>query len=122
MDSKLGLIKKSQKESLLLKEFSNLFLQLCLDHPNFQNLFVTRAELNSNKSVCTFYFYSSEGEVDFKSKLETLKLYKPSIRKSLAQKIKSRYMPDLRFEFDAKFEKEKRVNEILDQVKQEDDS
>lgn len=119
MDNKVSSIKKSQKESLFLKEFSALFLEITKDHPDLMGLFITRASLNDKKSVCTFYFYSDLGKEDFESKLDILKLYKPSIRTALAKKINARYTPEIRFGFDSQFEKELRVNALLDKVKKE---
>lgn len=116
--SRVSSIKKNQKTALILKEFSKLFLEICLDNQNVRGLIVTKAVLSRDKGHCVFLFYDPEGQESFNKKLEVLKLYRPSIRTALSKLIPSRYVPEIRFAFDAQFEKEKRINELLDQIKE----
>ncbi|OGB83159.1 hypothetical protein A3F66_00145 [candidate division TM6 bacterium RIFCSPHIGHO2_12_FULL_32_22] len=118
--SRLSDIKRNQKESLIFRVISDLYLQASLEDKNLIGLIPTRASLSSDKSKCFIMFYDPDGLEAFKKKLEILKLYKPSIRAALAKKIKSRYVPDLAFKFDEQFEKEQKIHEILDKVKKED--
>lgn len=118
--SRLRDIKRSQKESLIFKIVSNLYMQASIEDKDVDGLMPTRASLSSDKSACVILFYDPNGIDSFKQKLERLKLYKPSIRKSLADEMKSRYVPEIKFAFDAQFEKEKKVNDLLDRVKEED--
>lgn len=117
--SRVQLIKKERRESLLLKEISNLFFQASLDDRQLQDFVITRVSLSNDKSVCSVFFYSSKGEQYFNEKLEVLKLYKPSLRKALAQAISTRYVPELIFKYDAQFEKQKRIEELIDKLKEE---
>ncbi len=55
---------------------------------------------------------------DFEEILEILKLYKPSLRKALSAEIKARYVPDLIFRFDKKFEKRQRIEKLLEEIKE----
>ncbi len=111
-------IKRAQKESLIQQEFSKLLLQLMLDDSRLQGLFVSRIKLSADKSVCTIFLYASTGEDEFHEKLGTLLLYKPSLRKAMAQIIPSRYVPELVFKFDDLFEKQKHMDELLDKIKE----
>ncbi len=115
-------IKKSQKESLLFRAIAQLFSQTMLDDKKLQGLFINRVKLSDDKSVCTVYFYTTGGFADFKEKLQTLILYKPSMRHALAKTIKSRYTPELVFKFDDQFEKQQRIEGLLEKVKGEDPS
>lgn len=115
-------IKKSQKESLLFRAIAQLFSQTMLDDKKLQGLFINRVKLSDDKSVCTVYFYTTAGFADFKEKLQTLILYKPSMRHALAKTIKSRYTPELVFKFDDQFEKQQRIEGLLEKVKGEDPS
>lgn len=112
-------IKKSQKESLLFRAIAQLFTQTMLDDKKLQGLFINRVKLSDDKSVCTVYFYTTGGFADFKEKLQTLILYKPSMRHALAKTIKSRYTPELVFKFDDQFEKQQRIEGLLEKVKGE---
>jgi ribosome-binding factor A len=113
-------IKRNQKEALIFRLISDLYLQACLENKELAGLIPTRASLSTDKSKCFILFYDPDGLEAFKKKLDILKLYKPSMRAALAAKMKSRYVPDIAFKFDEQFEKEKKVHEILDRVKKED--
>lgn len=112
-------IKRAQKESLFFKEISTLFMKVSLDDQRLKDIFVNRVELSPDKGLCTVYFYTNQGEDYFKSVLETLKLYKPSLRKALASKINSRRIPELVFKFDNKFEKQFKLEQLLEKIKEE---
>lgn len=115
-------IKKSQKESLLFRAIAQLFSQTQLDDKKLHGLFINRVKLSDDKSVCTVYFYTEGGMEDFKEKLKSLVLYKSSLRHALAKSIKSRYTPELIFKFDDQFEKQQRIENLLEKVKGEDSS
>ena len=112
-------IKKEQKESLLMKEISSLFLKASLDDPRLSDLFINRISLSPDKRICTVYFHTSKGLEGFKEKLEILKLYKPSLRKSISNTIKGKYVPDLKFAFDDQFEKQVKMEELMEKLKKE---
>ncbi len=99
-------IKRAQKESLLLREISNMYHTITMDDDRLNGLFVNRVELSTDRGWVTVYFFTLDGFEKFEEQLEILKLYKPSIRKGLASEIKGRYVPDLKFAYDAKFEKQ----------------
>lgn len=113
-------VKKAQKESLLFRAIAQLFTQTMLDDKKLQGLFINRVKLSDDKGVCTVYFYTTGGLADFKEKLQTLILYKPSMRHALAKSINSRYTPELIFKFDDQFEKQQRIEGLLEHVKGEE--
>lgn len=119
-ESRLSDIKKSQKESLLLREISTIFFQASLDDKNLQDAYISRVSLSDDKSVCYIFFYCPAGEDFFKEKLKILKLYKPSLRKAIAKTIKGRYVPELIFRYDNEFEKQRKIEDLLDKIKEED--
>ena len=102
-------IKRAQKESQLLREISSMFHTIAMDDNRLSGLFVNRVELSSDKGWCTIYFYTNDGYEKYAEQLEVLKLYKPSMRKSLSSEIKARYVPNLKFDYDSKFEKQQRL-------------
>lgn len=119
LNKRTSSIKLAQRESLYFKEISSLFSQVAGDHPELSGIFVNRVELSPDGGLCTVYFYTLGGENVFKEKLEVLKLFKPSIRKSVAQRISKRYTPDLVFRFDDKFEKHEKLEQLLENVSKE---
>lgn len=112
-------IKRAQKESLLLREISNMYHSIAMEDDRLQGLFVNRVELSTDKGWVTVYFYTLDGFEKFEEQLQILKLYKPSIRKGLSSGIKSRYVPDLKFAYDAKFEKQQSLEHAMALAAQE---
>lgn len=112
-------IKRAQKESLLLREISNMYHTMVMEDDRLAGLFVSRVELSSDRGWVNVLFYTVDGFEKFKEQLEILKLYKPSIRKGLAAGIKGRYVPDLKFEYDSKFEKQQRLELAMAQAAQD---
>lgn len=112
-------IKRAQKESLLLREISNMYHTITMDDDRLAGLFVNRVELSTDRGWVTVYFFTPDGFEKFEEQLEILKLYKPSIRKGLASEIKGRYVPDLKFAYDAKFEKQQRLELAMAQAAQD---
>lgn len=109
-------IKRSQKESLLLRIISQLYHQASCDDKTLQQAYVTRVQLSPSKTLCTVYFYMPEGEAAFKKVLHKISLYKPSMRKALAQEINGRYTCELAFRFDDQFEKTQKIERLLDSL------
>lgn len=114
-------IKKAQKEKLLFREVSSLFLGLKLENKLLENLLVSKIELSPDKGICFVYFVTPHGESSFNELLDVLKLYKPSLRKAIASKIESRHTPEIVFKYDAQYEKQERILQILDKVKPSSD-
>ncbi len=113
-------IKRAQKESLLLRELSKLLMQITMDNRELQGIFVNRVKLSPDRSICLVYFYCADGAEGFKKRMPLLILYKPSLRKALATAIPSRYTPELMFKFDRQFEKQQRIENLLEQIKHDE--
>jgi len=119
IESKVRDIKKAQKERLLLREISTLFAQTARDDQRLVGLSINKVKLSPDKGMCYVYFYTPGGKEQFDHILEFLTLYKPSLRSALAKAIKGRYTPDLIFKFDDQFEKEDKLNHLLEKIKSE---
>lgn len=113
-------IKKAQKEALLFREISKLINRIALDDSRIRGIFINRVQLSQDKGHCIIYFYSAEGEAYFNQVLEILKLYKPSIRTAIAKSVHSRYVPDMVFRFDTQYEKQHKLEKLLDIVKEKE--
>ena len=112
-------IKHAQKESLLLHTIAQLFMQIMQDEPLLEGLTVTRVALSPNKSSCTIFFHTFGGLPEFEQKRKTLVLYKPSLRKALSKSIHGRYTPELRFAYDQQLDKQRRIDDLIDKLKDE---
>jgi len=118
-NSRTSSIKRAQKESQLYRTISELFMKLAQDDPRLADLTINRVSLSNDKSLCRVYFYTAQGEAAFREKLPYLILYKPSLRKALAQSINARYTPQIEFAFDAQFEKQMELEGLLEKIKGE---
>ncbi|MEX0672245.1 MAG: ribosome-binding factor A [Candidatus Babeliales bacterium] len=114
--SSVSHIKKSRKEANLFRIVSDLFMKIRMEDSRLINLFIDRVELTTDKSRLRVLFYTPDGQAAFKEKMDILRLYKPSMRKAIADTIHARYVPDLRFEYDAQFEKQDSLEKLLDEV------
>lgn len=120
-------VKRERKKSMYLRELSTFIDSIAQEQPAVREIYLSRLELSADGGICYLYFATITA-VDpenagikerFDKAFEILKLYKPSLRKALAQGLQARYTPDLMFLFDEKREKIDRINELLDQVQQE---
>ncbi len=122
MTSSTSDVKRAQKESLLFREISQLFLEAALDDPKLHSVTINRVALSPDKSICTVYFYTPDGQEFFnKELLPIVEQYKVSLRKALAGRIQSRYVPKLIFAYDAQLEKQLRLEELMEQVKEDEE-
>jgi len=112
-------IKRAQKESLLSKKIAVLLNQIAQDDPKIADFALNRVELSTDKGIATLYFYVPGGQQKFDEKIATLILYKPSMRSALAKLVPSRYTPELIFKYDKQFEKELKINKLLDKIKED---
>lgn len=119
--SNLSHIKRSQKESALLQALSTMILQISLDDPELTGMTINRVALSKNKGTCLVYFYDPAGIDNFNKKKHRLILYKPSLRKGVAHAMDGRYTPELKFVYDHQYEKQQKIEFILDTVKKDFD-
>jgi ribosome-binding factor A len=120
MNSSSGHVRRAQKESLLFREISQLFLEASLDDPKLHTITINRVGLSPDKSICTIYFYTPDGQSYFeKELLPILVQYKSSLRRALAARVPARYTPELLFAYDKQFEKQLRIEQLLEEVKED---
>lgn len=119
ISSKLSSIKTAQKESSILRILSVLFEEAVRENRELQGWYITRAQLSSGKTVIYVHVYSEQGEQAFGTVLEKIKIYKPSMRKSLASELQKRYTPDIVFVFDEDLKKTMHMEKLLDTVKED---
>lgn len=123
-------IRREQKKSFYLSEISQFVARLVQDEPLFVSLCLTRAELSPDGHRCTIYGIAiADDSTDlaareelFDTMLGKLILYTPSLRAALAKSLSSRYVPELRFGYDAQRVKQERIDSLLAQISNENKS
>ena len=118
-NSRVSNIKHAQKESQLLQEIGQLYVQIAQDDPRLQGLYITRVKLSADKGMCTVFFHALGGLKEFEEKRPFLVLYKGSLRKALSQLITGRYTPNLRFTYDQQLDKQRHIDDLIDNLKKE---
>lgn len=113
-------IKRAKKEALYFREVSRLLLAIELDEPRLRNLTLSHVAFSADFGLCTVFFYTPGGQEAFNALLDVLVLYKPSIRKGISQAIPSRYTPELVFRYDTQYEKQRRIEDLLEKIKEEE--
>lgn len=109
-------VKRRQKESLYFRTITQLIADTCRDDAELSNFFVTRIGMSPDGGVCTVYVYSPAGAEYSNKIVGRLILYKPSLRKALGSAISVRRVPEIIFEYDSRFEKQERLEAILDSI------
>lgn len=115
-------IKHAQKESFLLREISKFLMQIIQNDSELQGMFVNRVRLSPDKSNCVIYLYTSEGKEKYKTQFKKLVLYKPSLRASLSKVLHGRYTPQLKFVYDETVDKSRRLEDLFDQMRKDEES
>ncbi len=111
-------IKQKQRESLILREISPLLMELFKDYPELANFLVTKVELSKDGGLCSIFVYDCVTPNNQKG-FSSIKLFAPSTRKALAQVLQARYVPELRFIYDASINKILDLNQALCKISQE---
>jgi len=119
MNQRFKEIKRARKESLLLKEISNFFLRIVQEEPSLQGLYISHVRLSSDYGICSVFFHTSDGKKKFEEQLPLLILYKPSLRSAIAKVVEGRYTPNLIFKYDEIFDRQKKVDELIEKLKNE---
>jgi len=112
-------IRHAQRTANLLQKLSAFFLQICQDNEKLRTLYISRVKLSSDGGLCAVFFHSNEGPEAFERLRPELVLYKPSMRTALARSLHSRRVPNLRFVYDAQFDKQRHVDDLIERLKQE---
>ena len=122
MQRRSSLIKKQQRESLFFRELSVSLHDLFLDESSFASLYLTRVELSNGNGACILFFGCLEGQEGFDRLLQTLKLYKPSVRKLIATLWQSHHTPEVVFRFDDSMQKVDRMNQVFETLSHQKNS
>lgn len=109
-------VKHAQRESFFLREISNLFLRICIDDPLLAGAYVSRVKLSPDRGRCIIFLQDYKGKEALEAKMGRIIMYKPSLRSAIAKALQARYTPDLTFIYDATFEQQRHVDELITQL------
>jgi len=105
--------------SQISKELSNIFINE-ISPPSGLMLSITEVELSKDLRYGKIYYsvYGDNNAVANAKKFIGNNF--KQIRKELAGKIRIKFMPELKFMYDPSIEREQRISELLDRIKQDE--
>lgn len=109
-------IRLQQRESTLLRLIGDMFVNLQENIKDLYKVFPNKINMSPDGSLAKIYLFSNEGEVFVRNIIGQLILYKPSIRKAIADNISLRRVPEVHFIFDKDYEKEQKLQNFIDKV------
>ena len=101
------------------EELADILLREVAD-PRLKAITVTEVEVDRELAYATIYVTSSDPDIDPDVVIDGLEGASGFLRSSLAARIQLRVFPRLRFRWDASHERGMRVEELLDQIKEEE--
>lgn len=109
-------IKNERINSNLQKEMSYIIANE-VKNPNIKFVTITACDVTSDLSYAKIYFTTLD---DANETLKALKSAKGFIRKTLADRIELRHIPELEFIYDESIEYGKRIEEKIKEIHEED--
>lgn len=106
-------IKKKRKEALITRMLTPLLQAEFRETAILRNFFVQKIELSKEEGLCNIFIFGSGSLEERSAAMRQIILLAPSTRRALAQILKSRYTPEIRFLFDDGHEKIDRLNDVL---------
>src|SRR3990172_8696142 len=122
--SRVSDIKKERKKALFFRELVSLIQELGNKEKDVAEVFVSHVDISPNSGICYIYFstYKEPGDEVFHKVFPTLMLYRASLRTAFAKRIQVRYVPEIIFLYDKAKERERRVNDLLNKIQDQDEA
>ena len=111
MPAKKNSFKKSKLEERILQEL-NSFIRTKLGDVRLQFVSITKVELNVDYSVAMVYWDTFQMETRGDAK-EAIESARNRMRQVLAQSLETRVVPQLVLKYDAQYESEKSITDLL---------
>jgi ribosome-binding factor A len=104
------------------EEMSSLLLRGEVRDPRAKLATVTRVTVSPDLGIATIYLRSLDAKTTDEAGEEMAKVFTKAasfLRREIAQRVKLRHAPQLRFFWDQELERVRRVEEILEDIKNE---
>jgi ribosome-binding factor A len=115
----MGFSRVDRLQSQIIKEISDIIANGLRDTPPAMITF-TRAEISRDLKYAKIYFSVMGEEKEIEAGWEFLKRHAGVIRRMLGQRMTIRYTPEITFLYDASAAHVIRINEILEQIKRDE--
>ncbi|MFH1981259.1 MAG: 30S ribosome-binding factor RbfA [Pseudomonadota bacterium] len=88
--------------------------------PRLETVVISDVEVTADIKLATVHFTVTGGEASKDKALKGFQSAKGFVKRELARQLGLRYMPDLRFFYDASFDQGERIERIIHELKQDD--
>jgi ribosome-binding factor A len=106
-------------QSQIIKEISDIVANGLRDTPPAMITF-TRAEISRDLKYAKIYFSVLGKDEDTATSFDYLKRHVGVIRRMVGQRMRIRFTPEISFHYDASAAHVMRINEILEQIKRDE--
>ncbi len=112
---------RQEKVAEALRKEVSIIIHDELKDPRLGFVTVTRAEITADLREAKIFFSVLGQEQDYKKTKEALDSALGFIRRLIGQRIKLRFVPEIMFREDRSSEYSVRVQELLDEIKEQDE-
>jgi ribosome-binding factor A len=105
---------------LIQAEIARMLERGELHDPRVKKITITKVEVTDDIKLAKVFFSLIGNEEEIKSAKDGLKSAKGIIKRSIAQNVYLRYMPDLEFYHDRSLEYSQRVDDLLKRIHEKD--
>jgi len=115
-----GFKRKDRVASEIKKAVSQI-LEVESGNEKLKSITLTDVEMTQDLRIAKIYVSSSLGELSHEATLTTLRNATGFIKRSLAKRVRLKYMPKLIFEYDESIDYGFKIDKILKEIKREDE-
>ncbi|WP_035586978.1 30S ribosome-binding factor RbfA [Hippea jasoniae] len=113
--------KRKDRLASQIKKAVSEIIEFESGNEKLKSITLTDVEVSGDLRIATIFVSSSVGGLSPKEALDVLDKAKGFIRKSLAERIRVRYMPQIRFQYDASIDYGFKIDEILKEIKDDEE-
>lgn len=111
---------RASRVSEVIQREVAVIIQTEMQDPRVANVTITYTKMSRDMSTARVHFTCPGNEQDIKDTLRTLSKAAGFIRHELAGRVDLRYIPNIRFFYDASVERGRHVTELIDQAMSRD--
>ncbi len=112
---------RSDRVSGEIQKVLSDILQKGIKDPRLEMITITGVKMSRDLKVARVYFTTSGGKKSMEEATEGFKSALGYVKRTLANKLGLRYMPDLKFFYDESFEYGSHIDKVLKSIKTDDE-
>lgn len=112
-NQKIKEIKTLRREAMILKNLMIVLQKIGIKSSLLIQISFTKVTLNAEKSTALVCIFSAFGKEIAEAAIKLLVSYQKQIHAGLCTELQFRYMPKLKFVYDAQYEKVIKINDLI---------